>query len=181
MIDDDEICGRWWYDSGQNAAYTLGRGDLMDLRNIMTKIFANNWTTGLTMFEGVVVCGLEEYLGIYYVDAPGIYSIANGTEVLTEDPHYVDDANFGDDGLPSCGRSEKEGYWCFVMDIDLVFNLTAYEILEPPSSRNAKFNDQEVYVYHPQNTLYNIAAGGFDVSCTSQLNLTILKNVERHL
>ncbi|KAI9711439.1 MAG: hypothetical protein M1812_007184 [Candelaria pacifica] len=176
MYDANNQCDNaWWYSNAHQSAYTLAKDpylgiytapkDNKDPTDLIRTIFSNKWTSGPLLFDNAGVCSLIAGLRSKVQEI-----LASGCA----DPFdfHLEDAltnHMSTEFLSLCEKPDPS---------------FASEILQSVADPSTGLVDLfEVAlagvshgIEHPNNTLLDFTNNGPDFSCTSQLNLTMLKD-----
>ncbi|KAL8687078.1 MAG: hypothetical protein Q9218_006651 [Villophora microphyllina] len=145
----------WWYSATHNSAYTLNDNHDTDATDGINTILSNTWSTGQLLFENAAVCNMQNMLNQTVQDLN--YTTLNGKagfmyqgSIAELDPSDETPVNEATSFLPigSGGGLSR-------------------------LSRTARYSNA---LYHPTDAdtgLFRFDADGLDLSCISQLNITI--------
>ena len=136
-----------------NSAFTLNKGDKTSSTDVIKTIFDKKWSTGSLLFENAAVCEMQNLLHNVSSIQNVNYTTVNGN------------AGFAfQGGFPLLDSSDY-----------LLLNSTT-SFLPINGAGFSKLSTIPSYaelLVHPNNTFWNFNGGGFDLSCTSQLNTSI--------
>ena len=182
--DANNMCGRWWYSSDLNSAYTLwGSGAMADGNpdQIISTILSNNWATGASLFQNASLC--DQSAAIVNGSVLGLgYSwlVSNGSPVSIQ---LIPAENFTAPTVPIRFRLEVLN----VLQSPLFWQSLALSSLNDSDTTITQYVDPSYYLKykftfpnggssseHPSNTLFNYTSTGIDFSCTSKLDLTVM-------
>lgn len=157
--DDYDQCtdNYWWHGKLTNSAYSLSKDPYngyfesatkneKDPTQIMHTIFSNGWSTGQLLLENAGLCVLEASLAAAWSQVNFTFFSAPPNDPAFWGSLAMKDLKSGDRV-----HTNESGPTSVAFSRDL------------PLSR-------------PNETLYNISQSGIDFNCTSQLNLTILRD-----
>lgn len=157
--ESNNQCGRWWYSSNLNSAFTLQGPSKQDAGQLMTQIFNSGWTTGALLFETASSCDAASLL-----QTNGIATDASQSNMLAG---YIN-ANRALRDLPT--------FWQNIADVyanHKVFAFTA----ESRGTLTTTYLRVQGPLEHPADTLQSYTQGGIDFSCTSQLSMGFPSNL----
>lgn len=165
-------CNHWWYSASLNTAFTLGGGNPgKNTKELLSKIFDNQWTTGALLFENVGYCD---------VFALWQDSDNNGSAIqraLAES--FSRNVDFWTNNIADVTSQGPS----VVLGITLAPNLIYDYVVSDYQYSIPAFNtsNQTIAIYaagaatpHPPNTPYRYqSTGNVDFSCASQLGMQV--------